>query len=107
VRFLATIACLVIFLSSSSYAADTPITVGGSPPVPPISATPDVGNYCVYGNLLYSFGIGICVGRTGYVCTAPNVGGVDPKDVGGRGYWRSSSVKDAAFAGAPDCTKNQ
>ena len=56
----------------------------GSPPVPPVSDA-DIGNYCIYGNLIYSFGAGLCLGKGGGLICVPSI--KDKIDVAGRGYW--------------------
>ena len=70
------------------------------PPVPPTTAESQIGNYCVYANLIYSLGGGVCVGKTGLVC----IPSTKDKDVAGRGYWSEerSSVGGVAYT-APKC----
>jgi hypothetical protein len=63
--------------------------IEGSPPVPPLSEQAIIGNYCVYGNLIYSLAAGLCVGKTGYVCVPS---GTDGFNAGDRGYWHERKI---------------
>jgi hypothetical protein len=69
----------------------------GSPPVPPITEDAHLNLYCVYGNLLYSIGSPICVGKASYECTAATSRN-DPND---RPTWKKSTTN------ADDCLARQ
>jgi hypothetical protein len=73
---------------------------GPNPPyadlvAPPPLTPPDMVNYCVYGNHVYSLGAGLCIGRTAYVCV-PSPG----PSTGNRAYW--ASKEDQVFL-RPSC----
>ena len=53
-------------------------------PLPPPIAPPDMPNYCVFENRVYSLGSGLCIGRTAYVCV-PSPGPA----TGNRAYWNA------------------
>jgi len=75
---------------SSAHAQPGPPSVESSPLPPPI-APPDMPNYCVFENRIYSLGSGLCIGRTAYVCvlsTGPATGN--------RAYWNGK--EDQIFA---------
>jgi hypothetical protein len=56
-----------------------------SPPLPPVTGASEIGNYCINGNLIYSFGAGLCLGKGGGTICVPSI--KDKIDVAGRGYW--------------------
>jgi hypothetical protein len=76
---LAVLALMVTALAPAAACAE------GSAPVPPPIAQSAMENYCVYGNLIYSFGSGLCLGKSGGLICVPSV--KDKIDVAGRGYW--------------------
>jgi hypothetical protein len=95
------IAVLVAALTpSTAPAAD--VDFGGSPPVPPINVEPQIGSYCVFGNLLYSVGAGMCIGKDGYICVPAGTGGLDDKDSTSRSYWHKGDLAKPPL-GAPKC----
>jgi hypothetical protein len=81
-RRLAILALTVTALAPAAKGAE------GSAPVPPL-AQPGIENYCVYGNLIYSFGAGLCLGKGGGLICVPSA--KDKIDVAGRGYWHQGS----------------
>ena len=87
-------------MSFTAHAAD--VDLGGSPPVPPINVEPQVGDYCIFGNLLYSIGAGMCIGKDGYICVPPGTGGLEDKDSTSRSYWHKGDIAKPPL-GAPKC----
>ena len=73
------------------------------PPAPPTAGASEGGNYCVYGDQIYSFGAGLCVARdsnseeNGYVCVPSGTGETSS---GGRGYWAGGNIGNFK---APKC----
>lgn len=62
-----------------------------APPIPP----PDLPNYCIYENRIYSLGAGLCLGRTGYTCVPPT-----GPTTGNRAFWTG---KDDQVFTRPQC----
>jgi hypothetical protein len=80
-----------------SPAAVAPPFVGGAV-TPPTDLPSGVGNYCIYGSLIYSVGSPMCIGRTSYVCApSTNVIGFNQ-----RGYW-TIRPSDPNLLTAPVC----
>ena len=62
---------------------------------PPPIAPPDMANYCVFDNRIYSLGSGLCLGRTGYTCVPPT-----GPTTGNRAFWTG---KDDQVFTRPQC----
>src|ERR1700733_8451019 len=84
------IATMMVVVASIANPQQSQPTIEESPPVPPLSEQAIRGNYCLYGNLIYSFGAGLCVGKTGYVCVPS---GTEAFNAGERGYWHQGNVE--------------
>jgi hypothetical protein len=74
----------------------TPFPPYAEPSSPPPIAPPDMPNYCVYENRVFSLGSGLCFGRTAYVCV-PSPGPA----TGNRAYW--TTKEDQVFV-RPSCS---
>ena len=81
---------------AAQYPPRSPMAPYAEPASPPPLTPPDMVNYCVYENRVYSLGAGLCLGRTGYVCV-PSPGPA----TGNRAYW--TSKEDQVFP-RPACS---
>ena len=85
-RFIASLACLIFAQAAgaqdqSPSASVQPPFIGGA--TPPTDLSTGIGNYCIYGNLIYSIGSPICIGKTSYICV-PSTNNLGFNQ---RGYW--------------------
>jgi hypothetical protein len=66
--------------------------------VPPTDLSTGIGNYCIYGNLIYSIGSPLCIGKTSYICVpTTNALGFNQ-----RGYWTTRPADPNLLVG-PAC----
>ena len=87
-RFITTLAYLAFLIAAQAAGAQDQSPPGGPMPfvggaVPPTDLPSGIGNYCIYGSLIYSIGSPMCIGRTSYVCT-PSTNSIGFNQ---RGYW--------------------
>src|SRR6201986_551676 len=85
-RFIASLTCLIFAQAAgaqdqSPSASVQPPFIGGA--TPPTDLSTGIGNYCMYGNLIYSIGSPICIGKTSYICV-PSTNNLGFNQ---RGYW--------------------
>jgi len=66
-----------------------PTMANAQAPAPPIPTTL-IGNYCFYAGLVYSYGSGLCVQKTPYVCVPS--GAENVATPGQVAFWLQSSV---------------
>jgi hypothetical protein len=83
-RALFPIALMIAACSSGLAFAQAPLRT-----LPPVVGESQIGNYCLYGNQVYSTGSTMCVKRQGLVCVPPKSG----VDTGGRAYWSTGIVE--------------
>ena len=76
--------------AGAGQAQDRPPFIVGPPP-PPLLGSSEVGNYCVFENLVYSVGSPLCVGKMGYICN-PTKG---TSGFNERGFWTTKPTDPA------------
>jgi hypothetical protein len=75
-RFIASLAFLIFAQAAGAQDQSPPASVPpafAQPPfiggaTPPTDLSTGIGNYCIYGNLIYSIGSALCIGKTSYIC---------------------------------------
>jgi hypothetical protein len=88
-RFITSLAYLAFLISAPAAGAQDQSPPAGQLPfvggaaVPPTDLPSGIGNYCIYGSLIYSIGSPMCIGKTSYVC-APSTNTIGFNQ---RGYW--------------------
>jgi hypothetical protein len=102
-RFFTSPAFLVFLISAQAAGAQDQSPPAGALPFVGGAAIPTdlpsgIGNYCIYGSLIYSIGSPMCVGKTSYVC-APSTTNIN---VNQRGYWTIRPPDPNLFT-APVC----
>jgi len=100
-RFITSLAFLIFAQAAGAQQDQLPPFVpqpfmGGA--IPPTDLSTGIGNYCIYGNLIYSIGSPLCIGKTSYICVpTTNVLGFNQ-----RGYWTTRPA-DPNLLVAPAC----
>jgi hypothetical protein len=103
-RFITSLASLAFLISAQAAGAQDQSPPAGSLPfvggaaTPPTDLPSGIGNYCIYGSLVYSIGSPMCVGKTSYVC-APSTNSIGFNQ---RGYW-TIRPSDPNLLAAPVC----
>jgi hypothetical protein len=103
-RFIMSLAFLAFLTSAQAAGAQDQLPPAGQLPfvggaaTPPTDLPSGIGNYCIFGSLIYSIGSPMCIGKTGYVC-APSTNSIGFNQ---RGYW-TTRPPDPNLLIAPVC----
>ena len=100
-RFITSLAFLISAQAARAQDQPPPVVpppfVGGAA-IPPTDLSSGIGNYCIYGGLIYSIGSPLCIGKTSYICVpTTNILGFNQ-----RGYWTTRPA-DPNLLVAPAC----